>query len=304
VSLVEVEGRQLKLSNLDKVLYPDDGFTKGQVIDYYARIAPVAVPHYAGRPMTLKRYPNGVDDKFFFEKNSPSHRPDWVTVAPFYSRHSKRQIDFTVIDSAATLVWTANLAAIELHPSLSLAAKPEEPTMVVFDLDPGAPADIRQCCEVGCHLHELFGHLGLEAFPKTSGSKGLQVYVPLNRPGTVTYDAPGGGSKGFALAVAQLLERQHPDLVVSNMAKDLRVGKVLVDWSQNDESKTTSGVYSLRARQHPTVSTPVTWEEVERGVDHPDELRFTADDVLERVARHGDLFRPTIELEQTLPRLA
>ena len=302
MTTVEIDGRQLKLSNLDKVLYPDDGFTKGQVIDYYARIAPVAVPHYDGRPMTLKRYPNGVDDKFFFEKNSPKHRPDWVTVAPFYSRHSKRQIDFTVIDSQATLVWTANLAAIELHPSLSLAAKPEQPTMVVFDLDPGAPADIRQCCEVALHLHELFGHLGLEAFPKTSGSKGLQVYVPLNTPG-ITYDEPSGGSKGFALAVAQLLERQHPELVVSNMAKDLRTGKILVDWSQNDESKTTSGVYSLRARQHPTVSTPVTWDEVTKGVDDAESMRFTADDVLARVERDGDLFRPTIELEQTLPVL-
>jgi bifunctional non-homologous end joining protein LigD len=302
VVTVEIDGRQLKLSNLDKVLYPDDGFTKGQVIDYYARIAPVAVPHYDGRPMTLKRYPNGVDDKFFFEKNSPKHRPDWVTVAPFYSRHSKRQIDFTVIDSQATLVWTANLAAIELHPSLSLAAKPEQPTMVVFDLDPGAPADIRQCCEVALHLQELFGHLGLESFPKTSGSKGLQIYVPLNTPG-ITYDEPNGGSKGFALAVAQLLERQHPDLVVSNMAKDLRVGKILVDWSQNDESKTTSGVYSLRAREHPTVSTPVTWDEVAKGVDDAASMRFTAEDVLARVARDGDLFRPTIELEQTLPAL-
>jgi bifunctional non-homologous end joining protein LigD len=197
-------------------------------------------------------------------------------------------------------VWTANLAAIELHPSLSLAAKPEEPTMVVFDLDPGAPADIRQCCEVALLLQELFGHLGLESFPKTSGSKGLQIYVPLNTPG-ITYDEPNGGSKGFALAVAQLLERQHPDLVVSNMAKDLRQGKILVDWSQNDESKTTSGVYSLRARQHPTVSTPVTWDEVAKGVDDAESMRFTADDVLARVARDGDLFRPTIELEQKLP---
>ena len=300
MSVVEVDGRQLKLSNLDKVLYPADGFTKGQVIDYYARIAATAVPHYDGRPMTLKRYPNGVDDKFFFEKNSPRHRPDWVTTAPYWSRHSKRQIDFTVIDSQATLVWTANLAAIELHPSLSLAAKPEEPTMIVFDLDPGAPADIRQCCVVAGHLRQLFDHLGLESFPKTSGSKGLQIYVPLNTTG-VTYDEPNGGTKGFALAVAQLLERQHPDLVVSNMAKDLRHGKILVDWSQNDESKTTSGVYSLRAREHPTVSTPVTWDEVEAGVDEPDKLRFTAPEVLERVERLGDLFRPTLELEQALP---
>jgi bifunctional non-homologous end joining protein LigD len=298
VPTVDIDGHQLKLTNLDKVLYPADGFTKGQVIDYYARIAEVAVPHYAGRPTTLKRYPNGVDEKFFFEKNSPAHRPDWVTTAPYYSSHSKRTIEFTVIDSKATMVWTANQAAIELHPSLSLAAKPEQPTMVVFDLDPGAPADIRQCCEVAMHLRDVFEHLGLEAFPKTSGSKGLQVYVPLNTP--VTYEETGG-TKPFALAIAQLLERQHPDLVVSNMAKDLRHGKVLVDWSQNDESKTTAGVYSLRAREHPTVSTPVTWDEVESA--DPDALRFTAPEVLERVERHGDLFRPTLELEQTLPRL-
>ena len=299
MTTVDIEGHQLKLSNLDKVLYPKDGFTKGQVIDYYARIADVAVPHYAGRPTTLKRYPNGVDEKFFFEKNSPAHRPSWVTTAPYYSPHSKRTIEFTVIDSKATMVWTANQAAIELHPSLSLAAKPEQPTMVVFDLDPGAPADIRQCCEVGLLLRELFGHLGLESFPKTSGNKGLQVYVPLNTP--VGYEEPHGGTKGFALAIAQLLERQHPELVVSNMAKDLRTGKIFVDWSQNDESKTTSGVYSLRARDHPTVSTPVTWDEVEGGVDDAESIRFTADAVLERVEREGDLFRPTLELAQELP---
>ena len=298
MTTVDIEGHQLKLSNLDKVLYPADGFTKGQVIDYYARIADVAVPHYAGRPTTLKRYPNGVDEKFFFEKNSPAHRPDWVTTAPYYSSHSKRTIEFTVIDSKATMVWTANQAAIELHPSLSLAAKPEQPTMVVFDLDPGAPADIRQCCEVGLLLRELFDHLGLESFPKTSGNKGLQVYVPLNTP--VGYEEPRGGTKGFALAIAQLLERQHPELVVSNMAKDLRTGKIFVDWSQNDESKTTSGVYSLRAREHPTVSTPVTWDEVAAGGEGG-ALRFTSEDVLARVTRDGDLFRPTIELEQSLP---
>ena len=300
MTLVEIEGRQLKLTNLDKVLYPATGFTKGEVIDYYARIAPTAVPHYDGRPMTLKRYPNGVDEKFFFEKNSPQHRPDWVTTLPVYSRHASRTIDFTIIDGAATLVWTANQAAIELHPSLSCGDKLDRPTMVVFDLDPGAPATIRECCEVGCHLRELFDHLGLESFPKTSGSKGLQVYVPLNRP-EVTYEEPGRGTKHFALAVAQLLEKQHPGLVVSNMAKDLRHGKVLVDWSQNDEHKTTSAVYSLRARERPTVSTPVTWDEVERGRTDPASLTFEAADVLRRVAELGDLFAPTLSIEQELP---
>jgi bifunctional non-homologous end joining protein LigD len=302
VPLVDIDGHQLKLSNLDKVLYPATGFTKGEVIDYYARIAPVAVPHYRCRPMTLKRYPNGVDDKFFFEKNAPQHRPDWVETVPIYSRHNDRNINFTLINSAATLVWTANLAAIELHPSLSLGEKIDRPTMVVFDLDPGAPAAMRECCEVGMYLKELFDHLGMESFPKTSGSKGLQVYVPLNHP-DVTYEERGTGTKHFALAVAQLLEKQLPELVVSNMAKDLRVGKILVDWSQNDEHKTTSGVYSLRAREQPTVSTPVTWDEVDAGRTDPESLRFEAPDVLHRVAEDGDLFAPTLTLVQELPRL-
>ncbi len=297
MSLVDVDGHQLKLSNLDKVLYSSTGFTKGDVIDYYARIAPVAVPHYEGRPMTLKRYPNGVEGKSFFEKNCPSHRPAWLTTAPTWSRHSKRTIEFCLIESTAALVWTANLAALELHPSLSRAEALDRPTMVVFDLDPGAPADIRQCCEVACHLRDLFDHLGLQSVAKTSGSKGLQVYVPLNTP--VTYEG-AGGTKPFALAVAQLLERQHPELVVSNMAKELRANKVLVDWSQNDESKTTVGAYSLRAREQPTVSTPVTWDEV--AAADPDALRFTAGDVLDRAGRLGDLFAMTTDLEQTLPR--
>ena len=301
MTVVEIEGRQLKLSNLDKVLYPATGFTKGEVIDYYARIADVALPHYEGRPMTLKRYPNGVDGKFFFEKNSPSHRPEWVRTVAVYSRSAKRTVNYTIIESKATLVWTANLAALELHPSLSKDDKLDRPTFVVFDLDPGLPATIRECCEIGLRLRELFESLGLQAFPKTSGSKGLQVYVPLNTP-DVTYEGEGG-TKGFALAVAQLLEKQHPDLVVSNMAKDLRGGKVFVDWSQNDEHKTTSAVYSLRARERPTVSTPVTWEEVERGHDDPESLRFEATDVLKRVDDVGDLFAPTLTLQQQLPIL-
>ncbi len=301
MTFVDIEGHQLKLSNLDKVLYPATGFTKGEVIDYYARIADVALPHYRDRPMTLKRYPNGVDDKFFFEKNSPAHRPEWVRTVPVYSRSVKRTVNFTIIDEKATLVWTANLAALELHPSLSRADKLDRPTYVVFDLDPGLPATIRECCEVAFFLRDLFDSLGLEAFPKTSGSKGLQIYVPLNRP-DVTYEEEGG-TKGFALAVAQLLEKQHPDLVVSNMAKELRGGKVFVDWSQNDEHKTTSGVYSLRARERPTVSTPVTWDEVRQGHDAPESLRFEATDVLKRVDDLGDLFEPTLTLQQELPIL-
>ena len=298
---VEVEGRTLKLSNLDKVLYPEAGFTKGQVIDYYTRVAPVLLPHLRGRPLTMKRYPDGVDGKFFYEKQSPSHRPDWVRVAPIYSGHRDRTIGYTLADDLPTLVWLANLADLELHTSLSLAKKIERPTMLAFDLDPGPPATIVECSRVALLLRELFGALGLEAFPKTSGSKGMQVYVPLNTA-RVTYD----DTKPFARTVAELLEKRHPDLVVSNMKKDLRGGKVLVDWSQNDEHKTTICVYSLRARARPTVSTPLTWEEVEETAEEgdPDRVVFEAEQVLARVDEHGDLFAPVLELEQKLPALS
>ncbi|MGH9285618.1 MAG: non-homologous end-joining DNA ligase, partial [Acidimicrobiales bacterium] len=293
---VDVGGHQLKLSNLDKVLYPATGFTKGEVIDYYARIGPVLVGHLDGRPTTLKRYPNGVEGQFFFEKNCPGHRPDWVSTAPIWSGHSRRTIDYCVVDGVATLVWLANLAALELHPSLSRAADLRRPTMAVFDLDPGPPADIVACCEVALHLRHLFDQLGLSAWPKTSGSKGLQVYVPLN--GEVSYEG-AGGTKTFALAVAQYLERAHPKLVVSSMAKDQRVGRVFIDWSQNDDSKTTVAVYSMRARGRPTVSTPVSWDEVERA-DRA-ELSYEAPAVLTRVADHGDLFAPVLSVVQQLP---
>ena len=299
-TVVEVEGHELKLSNLQKVLWPDAGFTKGEVIDYYARIAPTLLPHYVDRPATRIRFPDGVDGQFFFEKNCPTYRPEWVTVAPIWSGSSKRTIEFCVIDSTATLVWLANLAALELHLSLAKAPDVSRPTMVVFDLDPGAPADIRQCCEVALQLRELFGHLGLESFPKTSGSKGMQLYIPLNGD-DVDYESHTG-TKPFALAIAQYLEKKMPALVVSTMAKDLRKGKVFIDWSQNDESKTTVGVYSLRARVQPWVSTPVTWDEVEAGQDDADVLRFEAGDVLKRVEQLGDLFAPTLTLRQELPR--
>ena len=298
--VVEIQGRQLKLSNLDKVLYPATGFTKGQVIDYYAHIAPVLVPHLAGRPLTLKRYPNGVDSQFFFEKNATAHRPDWVKTAPIWSEGNNRNVNYILADDLSTVVWMANLAAIELHPSLSLAKKIECPTMMVFDLDPGPPANIVQCAQVGMWLREIFDHFGLQSFPKTSGSKGLQIYVPLNTP--TNYDV----TKTFAHALARLLEDQHRDLVVSDMKKDLRKGKVLVDWSQNDQHKTTIAVYSLRAREHPTVSTPVTWEEVEHMLKKKDAtlLVFEAADVLKRVEKIGDLFAPLLTLKQKLPKSA
>jgi bifunctional non-homologous end joining protein LigD len=294
---VEVGGRQLKLSNFDKVLYPDAGFTKGQVIDYYTRIAPALLPHLHQRALTLKRYPNGVDGQFFYEKNCPKHRPPWVETLSVWSARNKADVNYCLIDELAGLVWVANLASLELHTSLSHARDILRPSMVVFDLDPGPPATVVECGRVALWLREVFDDLGLTAFAKTSGSKGLQIYVPLNTP--VTYNE----TKPFAHAMAKLLEQQHPKEVLSVMTKDLRTGKVFIDWSQNDDSKTTVCVYSLRARPRPTVSTPVTWEEVEAVVasGNPDDLVFEATDVLARVEAHGDLFGPLCELEQTLP---
>jgi len=253
-SAVDIQGRHLKLSNLEKVLYPAVGFTKKDVIDYYVRIAPAIIPHLAGRALTRKRYPDGVEGEPFFEKNAPMHRPEWVKTAPVWSGRNRRTIHYILADDLATLVWLANLAALELHPSLARAEDITRPTEMVFDLDPGPPANIVQCSQVGLWLREIFEHFGLQSFPKTSGSKGLQIYVPLNT--AVTYDA----TKLFSHALAQLLEHEHPDLVLSEMSKQARTGKVFVDWSQNDEHKTTVAVYSLRARERPTVSTPVKWE--------------------------------------------
>ena len=293
---VEIDGRRLSLSNLGKVLYPDAGFTKGQVIDYYTRIAPVLLPHLKGRALTLKRYPDGVDGQFFYEKKCPSHRPEWVSTVTVPLRRDGRTVDFCVCDDLPTLVWAANLADLELHPSLARAVDDvSRPTVLAFDLDPGPPATIEECARVALELREVLRALGLESFPKTSGSKGMQVYVPLNAD--VTYKR----TKPFAHALAQLLEKRLPELVVSDMKKELRGGKVLVDWSQNDEHKTTVAVYSLRAKARPTVSTPLRWDEVESATP---ELAFTSDEVLARVAEHGDLFAPVLELEQELPELA
>jgi bifunctional non-homologous end joining protein LigD len=299
-TIVEVQGRKLSLTNLEKVLYPAPGFTKGQVVDYYVRIAPVLVPHLAGRALTMKRYPGGVDQEYFFEKNAPMHRPDWVKTAPIWSGSNRRTINFLLADDLPTLVWIANLASIELHPSLSLAADIATPTMIVFDLDPGPPANIVQCAQVGLWVREIFDHFGLQSFPKTSGSKGLQIYVPLNTK--TSYEQ----TKSFAHAIARLLEGEHRELVVSDMKKAVRTNKVFVDWSQNDEHKTTISVYSLRAREQPTVSTPVTWDEVEQALKKKDagRLVFEAKDVLARVEKMGDLFEPVQRLKQKLPQLA
>jgi bifunctional non-homologous end joining protein LigD len=287
------EGRRLRVTNWDKVLYPQDGFTKGDLIAFYARIAPVLVPHLHDRPLTLKRYPNGVGEQHFYEKQSPSHRPEWVQTAKV------GDINYTLCQDRPTLIWLGNLADIELHTSLSYFHAPERPTMLVFDLDPGEPADIVQCSQVGLVLRGLFEQLGLQTVVKTSGSKGLQVYVPLNSPATYSETKP------FARRVAELLEARMPELVVSRMTKKLRPGKVLVDWSQNDQHKTTANVYSVRARERPTVSTPVRWDEVQechrRG--DPDLLRFDTGQVLQRIDEQGDLFAPALSLVQSLPAL-
>ncbi|HEX6547826.1 MAG TPA: non-homologous end-joining DNA ligase [Candidatus Dormibacteraeota bacterium] len=293
---VRIEDKTLKLSNLDKVLYPAAGFTKAQMIDYYTRIAPALIPHLSGRPLTLKRYPNGVDEEFFFEKNCPKHRPDWVHTAEVWSWGNNRNMYYCVADDLPTLVWVANLASIELHTSLSLGKKIEQPTCLVFDLDPGPPADIVDCCEVGIWVRDLFASVGMKSFAKTSGSKGLQLYVPLNT--AVDYTATKEVSKGIAMH----FEREHPDRVVHQQLKELRRGKILIDWSQNDQYKTTVNVYSLRAREHPTVSTPVTWDEVSECLERRDAslLRFMSDQVLERVDAIGDLFEPVLKLKQKL----
>jgi bifunctional non-homologous end joining protein LigD len=299
-TIVEVQGRSLTLTNLDKVLYPATGFTKGEVVDYYVRIAPVLVPHLAGRPLTMKRYPGGVDQQFFFEKNAPKHKPDWVKTVPVWSEGNHRNVNYLLANDLPTLVWIANLASIELHPSLSLAKDISTPTMIVFDLDPGPPANIVQCAQVGLWVRDIFDHFGLQSFPKTSGSKGLQIYVPLNTK--TSYEQ----TKAFAHAMARLLEQEHADLVVSDMKKAIRTNKVFVDWSQNDEHKTTISVYALRAREHQTVSTPVTWEEVEQALNKKDAslLVFEAKDVLARVVKMGDLFAPVQTLKQKLPELS
>ena len=299
-TVVEIAGKKLTLSNLDKVLYPTVGFTKGQVIDYFVRIAPVLLPHLEGRPLTMKRYPEGVDGQFFYEKNCPKHRPDWVQTAKVWSHGRSDYMQYCLCQDLPTLVWAANLADLELHTSLSRSEKIERPTMMIFDLDPGPPADIVACCQVAFWLKEIFDRFNLQAFPKTSGSKGLQIYVPLNTP--VTYD----DTKGFSHALARLLEDQHRDLIVSDMKKTLRVGKVFVDWSQNDEHKTTINVYSLRARERPTVSTPVSWEEVEHCLKKkdPNLLVFDSHQVLARMEKNGDLFAPVQTLEQRLPNLS
>ena len=296
---VVVGGRTLTLTNLDKVLYPAVGFTKSEVIDYYARVAPTMLDHTAGRCMTFKRYPNGVDGKSFFEKRCPSHRPEWVPVA-IGPGDRNGTVEYCRLEEPAALAWSANLAALELHAPMARSDDLENPLMCVFDLDPGPKTGIPQCAALALEIRDVLAAAGLESLVKTSGSKGMQLYVPLNShgPDGHTHDHTGQ----FALAVGQLLEKRHPETVTTTMAKVERPGKVFVDWSQNARFKTTICVYSLRAREHPTVSTPVTWDEVSDAADGSIALRFEAGDVLDRIAEHGDLFADAVDLEQHLPR--
>lgn len=293
---LKVGATEIEVSNLDKVLYPAAGFTKGQMIDYYVKISPWLLPHLKNRPITLKRYPDGVRGFFFYEKKCPEHHPEWVRTTNV-PKNDGGEIRYCLMNDLPALVWAANLADIELHTFLHRAPAISRPTAMAFDLDPGAPADILDCCKVGLRIRDLLASFGLESFPKTSGSKGLQVYLPINGP--ITYER----TKAFARAVAELLESQAPAQVVSRMQKNLRKGKVFVDWSQNDQKKTTVNVYSLRAKERPTVSTPVTWHEVENSVRRKKGLSFETSEVLDRVARLGDLFEPVLSLKQKLPPL-
>ena len=299
--VVEVEGRELKLTNLDKVLWPKAGFTKGEMLDYYARIAPALIPHLKGRAVTLRRFPEGVDnlEAAFFEKRCPKHRPDWMQTVTVVAGPHAGEIDFCTVGDLPSLLWLAQLATIELHPSLSLARKPEQPTVLAFDLDPGPPANVVDCCRIGLQLRAMFAAFELECYAKTTGSKGLQVYLPLNAKADYEQTKP------FARAIAQFLEKETGE-VVSKMSKEVRKGKVFVDWSQNHPRKTTVAVYSMRARERPTVSTPVSWDEVTRCAEKGDAelLVFEASDVLERVERDGDLFAPVLERKQRLPSFA
>jgi bifunctional non-homologous end joining protein LigD len=289
----------VKLSNLKKVLYPATGFTKGEMIAYYLGVSDYILPHLKGRKLTRKRYPDGVDKIHFFEKNCPSYHPEWVVTSRAESEKRPEGLYYCVVENKASLIWVANLAAIELHTLLSKGDTITRPTYMVFDLDPGAPADMLDCIRIGFRLKDMLAGFGLECFAKTSGGKGLHLYVPLNTQ--VTFDQ----TKAFSNAVARVLEKDDPKSVISVMKRDLRAGKVFVDWSQNDEHKTTSCVYTLRARERPTVSTPVTWDELQHAAKkkNPQMLVFEAPDVLKRVAKVGDLFAPVLKIKQKLPSL-
>lgn len=302
-SIIKIGGRELAVSNLDKVFYPKTGFTKGEVIDYYAQIAPVMLPHIKGRPVSMKRYPDGVEGMFFYEKQCPDYAPSWIKRAKV-AKDSGGHIDYCVFNDLPSLIWAANLANLEVHTFQHRAPALQKPTALVFDLDPGPPANVITCCKVALLIKDIFDHLGLDSFPKTSGSKGMQIFVPLNTP--TSYEK----TKAFARQLAEALAAQHPDLIVADMSKKLREGKVFIDWSQNDDKKTTVTVYSLRAKESPTASTPLKWSEVKAALKAgktakgTKALSFEAKDVLARVKKWGDLFAPVLTLKQRLPALA
>jgi bifunctional non-homologous end joining protein LigD len=284
-----IEGQVLKLTNLEKVLYPATGFTKTDLIRYYRDIGPIALPHIRERPFTLKRFPSGVEAEGFFQKQCPSHRPKWVRTGRFDN------IDYCLVNDMKTLLWIANLAAIELHTTLATIAAMNCPTAIAFDLDPGDGTGIPECLEVALMLKSLLAELGLESFPKTSGGKGIHVYLPLNT--STDY----GHTRQFARMAAELLERQHPDAITTNMAKSLRTGKVFIDWSQNVDFKTTVSAYSLRANRIPSVSMPIRWSEVKAARRATSHLPFGPEEALRRVHRWGDIFEPVLSMKQTLP---
>lgn len=296
---LQIDGHELKLSNLDKIFYPEVEFTKAQVIDYYIRIAPQLLPHLKGRPLTLKRYPEGVEGPFFYEKRCPPYRPSWFKTTKVFSERQSEDIHYCMVEDLAQLVWLVNLADLELHVSLSLGKNVLRPTAMVFDLDPGPGVGILECADLAERLRAFFAKIKLESFPKTSGSKGIQVYVPLN--GAVDYER----TKSFAKRLAESFEERYPSEVVSKMAKNLRKGKIFIDWSQNDDHKTTVCVYSLRAKERPTVSTPLTWEELKKVLrsKKKEALSFDSDAVLKRAAKLGDLFAPVLKLKQKLPSI-
>ena len=288
---VRVEGRTLTLSSLGKVLWPEAGFTKGEMLDYYERVAPVLLPHIGGRPVTLARFPDGVERDGWYQTNCRP-RPDWLP-----TRRVGTQ-DYCVVNDLPSLLWAANMGAVELHPFLARADRIDEPTVVVFDLDPGLPADVLDCCAVALSLRDALAGLGLASFPKTTGSIGLHVYVPLNTPTSYAETKP------FARRIARELAERHPERVVEKPQKSLRAGKVFIDWGQNDASKSTIAPYSLRAMRWPTVSAPLTWDEVEDALEGPsaERVTFLPGAMLERLDRFGDLFGPVLETSQALPR--
>ena len=297
---VKVGDKKLSLSNVDKVLYPETGFTKGQVIDFYSRVAPSILPHIEDRPITLKRYPNGIKGGHFYEKNAPSFTPVWIKTYPIQRSSRESMINYILINDLPTLVWSANLANLEIHPFLAKAPEISVPTMVVFDLDPGDGASLVQSCEVAFLLRDLLDRLALESLPKVSGSKGIHVHVPLNTP--VTYDM----TQAFAQSVAQYLASEHPKLIVSEMAKNKRTKRVFIDWSQNSQHKSTVAVYSLRAKaERPFVAMPVSWREMETALNRNNvsKLFFEPEAALKRLEKIGDLFLPSLRLKQSLPKL-